>query len=78
MQQGDGGGLRYAMHAMQVLRERGQPLGQPKARKSFSALFDMPSSHAHLAAHPTDNRQATCTCLQITQMQICCCALVWI
>jgi len=25
MQQGDGGGLRYAMQAMQVLRERGQP-----------------------------------------------------
>jgi hypothetical protein len=65
MQQGDGGGLRYAMHAMQVLRERGQPLGQPKVHKTFSALFDMPSSRAHLAPQPTDDEQATITACRL-------------
>jgi hypothetical protein len=55
MQQGDGGGLRYAMQAMQVLRERGQPRVSQRQGESFSALFDMASSRAHQAAHPTDD-----------------------
>jgi hypothetical protein len=59
MQQGDGGGLRYAMQAMQVLRERGQPRVSQRQGESFSALFDMASSRAHQAAHPTDDDECT-------------------
>jgi hypothetical protein len=47
MQQGDGGGLRYAMQATQVLRERRRKSATPEP-KTFSALFDMASSRARI------------------------------
>jgi hypothetical protein len=54
MQQGDGGGLRYAMQTDASVARARSATGQPE---SFSALFDMASSRAHQAAHPTDDDQ---------------------
>ena len=72
MQQGDGGGLRYAMQTMQVLRKRGQP--PVSQRASLRCSIWLLRARIRQRIRPTTTRSG----VQITQMQICCAALVGI